>query len=119
MGFIYYERGRMAIAHASYEEAVTVKIGPFISSTDGKTVLSSLTQEVILAGTKICVNEGTKKALSTGAVVSSDGDGWYNVTIPAVDLIPQGTLLIRTVLAGALQVYRIFEISQIKLDDGP
>lgn len=118
MGFIYYERGRQVIAHGSYGQPATVKIGPFISSVDGKTVLDTLTQSIILAGTKICINEGTKKSLSTGAVVTSDDNGWYDITIPAVDLIPQGTLLIRTIVAGALQVYRIFEISNF-IEEGP
>jgi len=83
-----------------------VKMGPFISETDGKTLLTDLTINQL--DVRISKNNGVFAQKSSGDGTVHDSNGMYNVVLGTADLI-DGHIIIAIKVAGALPVWRKFQ----------
>jgi hypothetical protein len=85
----------------------SVKIGPFVSSTDGNTESTALT----IANTDILLskNGGTLTAKNSGGG-THDANGMYTITLDATDTNTAGRLQLFVHKTGALPVYQEFNV---------
>lgn len=81
-----------------------IKIGPFVSSTDGNTATAPTiaNTDVLLAK-----NGGTLTAKNSGGC-TVDADGWYACTLDATDTNTAGRLTLKVHVSGSLPVWRDF-----------
>lgn len=87
-----------------------VKIGPFLSVTDGKTPMTELS--LMHTDVRLSKNNGTFAPKNEITVPAHDAGGWYNVILDGSDLNEgyNGQLLISISVAGALPVWRKFSV---------
>ncbi|MGE5512370.1 MAG: hypothetical protein ACM31O_14075 [Bacteroidota bacterium] len=85
----------------------SVKIGPFVSSTDGVTAQTGLT----IANTDIKLSKnGAAFANKNSGGGTHDALGFYTITLDATDTGTVGRLQLACQMAGALVVYHEFEV---------
>src|SRR3990167_5881795 len=88
--------------------AVTVKIGPFVDSTDGNTQETALT--ISQADIRLSKNGGAFAQSNNIAGATHDANGWYGVPLDTTDTNTLGTLTVFVHETGALAVWRDFMI---------
>lgn len=84
--------------------AVTLKLGPFLDSTDGNTEETALT--INQADVKLSKSDGALAQKNDAGAATHDANGWYGVPLNAADTGTLGKLLIYVHVAGALPVWR-------------
>lgn len=105
MSLINYTGGRYVLEGTN---SAIVKMGPFLDDTDGKTAEEALT--IAQADVRLSKNDGDFAQKSDVASAVHDEKGWYNVSLNAGDTDAQGILLVAIHVAGALPVWRMFEV---------
>ena len=95
----------------TYESSGIVKVGPFLSSIDGKTILTTLV--ITQADVTLSKNNEDYAQKNEASVAVHDANGWYDVALDGTDLSPgySGQLLIAVSVEGALPVWRKFSVS--------
>jgi hypothetical protein len=88
--------------------AVTLKIGPFIDDTDGKTAETGLTEHP--ADILLSKNGGNFAAKNEGTNCSHDNLGWYACPIDATDTNTLGRLQLHCHEAGFLPVFHEYMV---------
>ena len=101
----------MAALQEPLNGAGLVKIGPFLSVTDGKTPMMGLT--INQADVRLSKNNEDYAQKNEASVAVHDANGWYDVALDGTDLSPgyAGHLLIAVNVVGALPVWRKFAVS--------
>jgi len=88
--------------------AATVKLGPFLDDTDGKTAETGLT--ISQADIRLSKNGGDFAQTNNSAGATHDENGWYDVPLDATDTNTPGRLIVAVHESGALPVWREFEV---------
>ena len=88
--------------------AVTVKLGPFVDSTDGNTVEGSLT--ISQADIRLSKNGGNIAQSNNAAGATHDELGQYDVPLDTTDTNTLGVLRVIVHETGALQVWQDFMV---------
>lgn len=88
--------------------AVTVKFGPFLDDTDGKTEETGLT--ISQADIRLSKNGGNIAQSNNVAGATHDELGYYNVPLNTIDTNTLGTLRVAVHKGGALPVWQDFMI---------
>ncbi len=86
--------------------SVTVKLGPFVDSTDGVTAETALT--INQADVRLTKNGGNFAQCNASVGVSHDEYGWYNVPLDNTDTNTLGRLTIAIGVSGALPVFAAY-----------
>ncbi len=107
MGFQMYTGGRYVLGS---NVSATVKMGPFLSSANGNTVMDSLT--IAQADVRLSKNDGAYAQKAESSSATHDENGWYDVNLSGTDTNTTGNVLIAIHVTGALPVFRMFEVSQ-------
>jgi len=92
-----------------YESSGTVKIGPFLSSTDGKTPLIDL--DITQSDVQLSKNNGGFNQKDDTDSAVHDKNGWYDIPLNENDISDDGILLIAVELENTLPVWRKFAVS--------
>ena len=88
--------------------AVTIKLGPFVDSSDGDTLEEGLAGSMTV---KLSKNGGDIAARHSTDAITYDESGFYNVPLDATDTNTLGRLLVLVVSPGThLPVWREFEV---------
>ena len=90
--------------------AKTLRFGPFLDESDGKTVENGLTisqSDILLSknGGAFALTSGTG-----GATVDAANNGWYSLELSATDTNTLGPLTVAIHESGALPVFRHFMV---------
>jgi hypothetical protein len=95
------------------EQAGVVKMGPFISQKNGKTLMSASSFSTSLV--KISKNNGLFASKANIVDPSLVSDGWYDVSLDLEDLPTStgGHIVISIHVPGYLPVWKKFEVKQI------
>jgi len=88
--------------------AVTVKIGPFLDDTDGKTPETGLT--ISQSDVRLSKNGGDFAAKNESSSAGHDENGYYNVALDATDTGTLGRLKLAVNKSGALPVWHDFVV---------
>lgn len=88
--------------------AADVKVGPFVSSTDGNTVQSALT--ITQPDIRLAKNGGAWAQKSAAQTLSHEENGWYEVSLSTTDTDTLGILIVAIHESGALPVWREFNV---------
>lgn len=88
--------------------AVTIKLGPFIDDTDGKTAETGLT--ISQADIRLSKNGGDIAQTNDATGATHDELGYYNVPLDATDTNTLGRLLVAVHESGALPVWKEFMV---------
>lgn len=88
--------------------AITVKIGPFLDSTDGVTAETALT--ITAAEVLLSKNGGAFTLKNEATACTHDTGGWYGCPINATDTNTLGRLQLSVQEAGALPVWHEFMV---------
>jgi glucokinase len=88
--------------------AVTIKMGPFLDDTDGKTAETALT--LSQADFRVSKNGGNFAQKNEASAATHDEIGFYDVSIDATDTNTLGRLLIAVHETGALPVWKEFMV---------
>ena len=88
--------------------AVTVKMGPFVDETDGKTQETALT--ISQADIRLTKNGGAYAQTNNAAGATHDEKGNYGIPLDATDTNTLGTLRVHIHESGALPVWQDFMI---------
>ena len=83
--------------------AVTVRVGPFVDSTDGATIKSALT--IVQGDVFLSKNDGAGAQKSASGTASYDSKGCYLVSLSTTDTNTLGNLHIDIQATGALPVW--------------
>lgn len=83
--------------------AATVKIGPFVDSTDGVTAEDALT--ISQADIRLSKNGGAFAQTNNATGATHDENGWYGVPLDTTDTGTLGTLIVAVAESGALPVW--------------
>jgi len=86
--------------------AATIKIGPFVDDTDGKTPETGLS--IGQADIRISKNGGNFAQTNNSAGATHDENGYYDVPLDATDTNTLGRLRVAISVSGALPVWRDF-----------
>ncbi len=86
--------------------AATIKLGPFIDDSDGKTAETGLT--ISQADIRLSKNGGDIAQTNNSAGATHDELGYYNVPLDTTDTNTLGRLLIAVHESGALPVWKEF-----------
>jgi len=86
--------------------AATIKLGPFIDDTDGKTAETGLT--ISQADIRLSKNGGDIAQTNNSAGATHDELGYYNVPLDTTDTNTLGRLLVAVHESGALPVWKEF-----------
>ncbi len=86
--------------------AVTIKLGPFVDDTDGKTAETGLT--ISQADIRLSKNGGDIAQSHNSAGATHDELGYYNVPLDATDTNTLGRLRVAVSETGALPVWQDF-----------
>jgi len=84
-----------------------VKIGPFINSVDGKTLMTGLT--IAYTDVLLSKNNADYAAKNDASSAIHDENGWYDIPLNASDLDTTGYMDIFIKVEGALAVKRKFK----------
>lgn len=100
------------LAHATQwlkqSTAKTIKLGPFVDSTDGVTPETGLT--ISQADIRVSKNGGDFAQTNNAAGATHDENGWYDVPLDTTDTGTLGTLTVAVYESGALPVLNRFMI---------
>lgn len=88
--------------------AVTVKMGPFVDETDGKTAETALT--ISQADIRLSKNGGAYAQTNNSAGATHDEKGNYGVPLDTTDTNTLGTLRVHIHESGALPVWQDFMV---------
>ena len=88
--------------------AATVKLGPFVDDTDGKTAETGLT--ISQADIRLSKNGGAFAQTHNAAGATHDENGYYDVPLDATDTGTVGRLRVSVSVAGALPVWQDFMV---------
>ena len=88
--------------------AVTVKVGPFLDSTDGNSVEGSLT--ITQAEVRLAKNGGNIAQKNESSSLTHDELGWYDCDLDATDTNTLGVLQLIVHESGALQVWHEYMV---------
>jgi hypothetical protein len=88
--------------------AVTVKIGPFVDSTDGVTAETGLT--ISQANIRLTKNGGAFAQTNNATGATHDENGYYGVPLDTTDTNTLGTLRVAVNESGALLVWQDFMV---------
>jgi hypothetical protein len=88
--------------------AVTVKMGPFLDSTDGDTEMTALT--ISQADIRLTKNGGAFAQTNNAAGATHDENGFYGVPLDTTDTNTLGTLKVFIHEASALSVWQDFMV---------
>lgn len=88
--------------------AVTVKLGPFVDETDGKTAETALT--ISQADIRLSKNGGAYAQTNNAAGATHDEKGNYGVPLDTTDTNTLGTLRVHIHESGALPVWQDFMV---------
>lgn len=95
--------------------AVTIKIGPFLDDTDGKTAETGLS--IATADVRLSKNGGANGAKNSTTATSHNELGYYNVHLSATDTNTLGALKVMVSKEGALPVWADFMVVHAKVYD--
>lgn len=88
--------------------AIDVSVGPFLDETDGKTQETGLT--ITQPDIRLKKNGGAWAQKNAAQTLSHEENGWYEISLDATDTNTLGNLLIAVHEAGALPVWREFQV---------
>lgn len=88
--------------------AVDIALGPFVDSTDGFTPENGLT--ISQADVRLKKNSGAWAQKNDANAATNEENGWYEVALNATDTDTVGILVIAVNEAGALPVWREFQV---------
>ena len=88
--------------------ASTVKLGPFLDDTDGKTAETGLT--ISQADIRLSKNGGDFVQSNSIAGATHDENGYYDVPLDATDTNTLGTLRVAVFESGALPVWQDYMV---------
>jgi len=88
--------------------AVTIKVGPFLDQTDGRTAETGLT--ITQPDVQLSKNGGTFAQKSASGTASHDTDGWYGISLSTTDTNTLGSLVMQIDESGALPVFREYMV---------
>ena len=86
----------------------TVRFGPFIDDTDGKTAETALT--IAQADMQLSKDGGAFAQKNAAGNATHDADGWYSTSLNATDTATVGELILQVHVAGALPVFMRFYV---------
>ena len=86
--------------------AATIKLGPFIDDTDGKTAETGLT--IAQADIRLSKNGGNFAQTNNTAGATHDENGYYDIPLNATDTGTLGRLRVAVSKSGALPVWQDF-----------
>jgi len=86
--------------------ATTIKLGPFIDDTDGKTAETALT--IAQADVRLSKNGGDFAQTNNTAGATHDENGYYDIPLNATDTGTLGRLRVAVSKSGALPVWQDF-----------
>jgi hypothetical protein len=88
--------------------ASTIKLGPFLDDTDGKTPKTALT--ISQADIRISKNGGNFAQSNNTAGATHNENGYYSVPLDATDTNTLGTFRVAVLKTGALAVWQDFMV---------
>jgi len=88
--------------------AATIKLGPFIDDTDGKTAETALT--IAQADVRLSKNGGDFAQKNSTTSATHDENGYYDIPLDATDTGTLGRLQVAVSKSGALPVWQDFLI---------
>jgi len=88
--------------------AVTVKMGPFLDESDGKTAETGLT--ISQADIRLSKNGAAFAQTNNAAGATHDENGWYGVPLDTTDTNTLGRLVVAIHESGALPVWKEFMV---------
>lgn len=88
--------------------AVTVKIGPFLDETDGKTAETGLT--ISQGDVRLSMNGGNMAQKNQADAATHDEIGWYDCSLDTTDTGTLGRLVLMVHESGALPVWHEYMI---------
>lgn len=88
--------------------AVTVKVGPFLDSSDGDTTEEALT--ISQVDIRVSKNGGAFAQSNNAAGATHDENGWYGVPLDTTDTGTLGTIVVAIHESGALAVWVEFMV---------
>lgn len=88
--------------------AVTIKLGPFVDDTDGKTAETGLT--ISQADIRLSKNGGDFAQTNNSAGATADEFGYYDVPLDTTDTNTLGRLRVAVLESGALPVWQDFVV---------
>ena len=86
--------------------AATIKLGPFIDDTDGKTAETGLT--IAQADIRLSKNGGDFAQKNSSTSATHDENGYYDISLNATDTGTLGRLRVAVSKSGALPVWQDF-----------
>lgn len=95
--------------------AVTIKVGPFLDDTDGKTPETALT--ITQADVRLSKNGGNFAQKNSATSATHDENGWYDVALSTTDTNTLGSLVLAINEAGALPVWVEFQVAPANVYD--
>ena len=93
------------------DTAITVKFGPFLDETDGKTAETALA--ITQTDIRLSKNGGNFAQINQfpgSSGMTHDENGWYDMVISPTDVNTEGRLVIAVHESGALPVWREFMV---------
>jgi len=88
--------------------SITIRIGPFVDDSDGKTAETGLT--IGQADIRLSKNGGDFAQSNDSSGATHDEAGWYYLTLDATDTNTLGRLIVAIHESGALPVWREFMV---------
>ena len=88
--------------------AITLRYGPFLDDTDGKTAETGLT--ISQADVRLSKAGGAFAQKNDATSATHDENGWYSIPLDATDTGTLGTLIVAIAESGALPVWREFSV---------
>jgi hypothetical protein len=95
--------------------AVDIGLGPFVDSTDGVTPETALS--ITQAETRLKKNAGAWAQASDVTTATHEEEGWYEKELDATDTDTVGSLIVAVYVAGALPVWRNFQVVEETIYD--
>ena len=95
--------------------AATIKLGPFLDDTDGKTAETGLT--IAQADIKLTKNGGTFAQTNNAAGATHDAAGWYGIPLNTTDTGTLGRLTVAVHETGALPCFAEFMVVPVNVFD--
>ena len=94
---------------------ITVRVGPFLDDTDGKTAETGLT--ITQPDVRLSKNGGDFAQKSAAETLVHDENGWYILTLSTTDTNTEGRLDLAIHESGALPVWREFMVVNANVYD--
>lgn len=88
--------------------SITIRIGPFVDDTDGKTAETGLT--ISQADIRLSKNGGDFAQSNDSGGATHDENGWYYLTLDATDTGTLGRLVVAIAESGALPVWQEYMV---------